>query len=217
MVWFSTVPAGFFLTLRLKNKTKGKNMKTEMEKMRSGELYCFAAPELQESFERAATLCARMRTMTVYDGNYRKTIEDLIPGIPSTSVVNPPFQCDHGTGIVLGENVCVNYNCVMLDAGYIRIGRNTKVGPCCQFYTPQHPIDYMERREPKETAYPITIGEDCWLGGGVVVCPGVTIGNRCVIAAGSVVVKDIPDDSLAAGCPAIVKKRLNGKAGVVEQ
>ena len=136
-----------------------------MEKMRSGELYCFAAPELQESFERAATLCARMRTMTVYDGNYRKTIEDLIPGI------------------VLGENVFVNYNCVMLDAGYIRIGRNTKVGPCCQFYTPQHPIDYMERREPKETAYPITIGEDCWLGGGVVVCPGVTIGNRCVIAA----------------------------------
>ena len=172
-------------------------MKTEMEKMRSGELYCFAAPELQESFERAATLCARMRTMTVYDENYRKTIEDLIPGIPSTSVVNPPFQCDHGTGIVLGENVFVNYNCVMLDA--------------------QHPIDYMERREPKETAYPITIGEDCWLGGGVVVCPGVTIGNRCVIAAGSVVVKDIPDDSLAAGCPAVVKKRLNGKAGVVEQ
>ena len=168
-------------------------------------------------FERAATLCARMRTMTVYDENYRKTIEDLIPGIPSTSVVNPPFQCDHGTGIVLGENVFVNYNCVMLDAGYIRIGRNTKVGPCCQFYTPQHPIDYMERREPKETAYPITIGEDCWLGGGVVVCPGVTIGNRCVIAAGSVVVKDIPDDSLAAGCPAVVKKRLNGKAGVVEQ
>lgn len=84
-----------------------------MEKMRSGELYCFAAPELQESFERAATLCARMRTMTVYDENYRKTIEDLIPGIPSTSVVNPPFQCDHGTGIVLGENVFVNYNCVM--------------------------------------------------------------------------------------------------------
>ena len=68
-----------------------------------------------------------------------------------------------------------------------------------------------------QTAYPITIGEDCWLGGGVVVCPGVTIGNRCVIAAGSVVVKDIPDDSLAAGCPAVVKKRLNGKAGVVEQ
>ena len=85
-------------------------MKTEKEKMRSGELYCFAAPELQESFERAATLCARMRTMTVYDENYRKTIEDLIPGIPPTSVVNPPFQCDHGTGIVLGENVFVNYN-----------------------------------------------------------------------------------------------------------
>ena len=63
----------------------------------------------------------------------------------------PPVHCDHGTGIVLGENVFVNYNCVMLDAGYIRIGKNTKVGPCCQFYTPQHPMDYVERREPKET------------------------------------------------------------------
>lgn len=217
MVWFSTVPAGFFLTLRLKNKTKREKYEDGNGKDAQRGTLLLRRAGVAREFRACCTLCARMRTMTVYDGNYRKTIEDLIPGIPSTSVVNPPFQCDHGTGIVLGENVFVNYNCVMLDAGYIRIGRNTKVGPCCQFYTPQHPIDYMERREPKETAYPITIGEDCWLGGGVVVCPGVTIGNRCVIAAGSVVVKDIPDDSLAAGCPAIVKKRLNGKAGVVEQ
>ena len=100
MVWFSTVPAGFFLTLRLKNKTKGKNMKTEMEKMRSGELYYFSGAEMQESFKRAAALCARMRTMSVYDENYRKTIEELIPGIPSDSVVCPPFHCDHGTGVL---------------------------------------------------------------------------------------------------------------------
>uniref|UniRef100_UPI003A8EF73B DapH/DapD/GlmU-related protein n=1 Tax=Phocaeicola sp. TaxID=2773926 RepID=UPI003A8EF73B len=95
-----------------------------------------------------------------------------------------------------------------LDGGYIRIGKHTLIGPHCQFYTPQHPMDYVERREKKETAYPITIGEDCWLGGNVVVCPGVTIGNRCIIAAGSVVTKDIPDDSLAAGVPAVVKRSL---------
>ncbi len=187
-------------------------MKTEMEKMRSEELYCFSDAEMQESLRRAKKLCTCLQTMDIYDERYRGTIEELIPGIPRDSTVCPPFHCDHGTGIVLGENVFVNYNCVMLDAGYIRIGKNTKVGPCCQFYTPQHPMDYVERREPKETAYPITVGEDCWLGGGVVVCPGVTIGNRCIIAAGSVVVKDIPDDSLAAGCPAVVKKKLNGIA-----
>ena len=102
----------------------------------------------------------------------------------------------------------MNYDCIMLDGGYIRIGKHTLIGPHCQFYTPQHPMDYVERREEKETAYPITIGEDCWLGGNVVVCPGVTIGNRCIIAAGSVVAKDIPDDSLAAGVPAVVKRSL---------
>lgn len=192
-------------------------MKTEMEKMREGKPYRFDAPELRESFRHAAALCARLRTMTVYDENYRDTIEELIPGIAPGAVVCPPFQCDHGTGIVLGEDVFVNSNCVMLDAARIRIGKNTKVGPCCQFYTPVHPTDYVERRDPKETARPITVGEDCWLGGGVVVCPGVTIGNRCIVAAGSVVVKDIPDDSLAAGCPAVVKKSLaprrNGETG----
>jgi acetyltransferase-like isoleucine patch superfamily enzyme len=114
------------------------------------------------------------------------------------------------TGILLDENVFINYNAVMLDSAYIRIGKNTKVGPNCQFYTPNHPMDYMERRKPQETGHPITIGEDCWLGGGVIVCPGVTIGHRCIIAAGSVVTKDIPDDSLAAGVPAVVKRSLKG-------
>ena len=155
-------------------------MKTEFEKMRGRELYCFSDPEIMASLGHANDLC------------------------------RPPFHCDHGHGVVLGEHVFVNCNCTMLDAGLVRIGAHTKVGPNCQFYTPQHPMDHVERREPKETAYPITVGEDCWLGGGVIVCPGVTIGNRCIIAAGSVVTRDIPDDSLAAGCPAVVKRKLDG-------
>ena len=127
------------------------------------------------------------------------TTEDLIPGIPESSTVSPPFHCDHGHGIKLGENVFINYNGTMLDGGIISIGSNTQVGPNCQFLTPNHPIDYVERRKPVERCFPITIGEDCWLGGGVTVCPGVTIGDRCIIGAGSVVVKDIPSDSMAVG------------------
>ena len=177
-----------------------KPMKTEYEKMRSQELYYFSDPEIHASLVHAKKVCARLRSMTIYDEDYRQVIEELIPGIPQSTTICPPFHCDHGTGIILGENVFMNYDCIMLDGGYIRIGKHTLIGPHCQFYTPQHPMDYVERREEKETAYPITIGEDCWLGGNVVVCPGVTIGNRCIIAAGSVVTKDIPDDSLAAGC-----------------
>lgn len=185
-----------------------KPMKTEYEKMRSQELYYFSDPEIHASLVHAKKVCARLRSMTICDEDYRQVIEELIPGIPQSTTICPPFHCDHGTGIILGENVFMNYDCIMLDGGYIRIGKHTLIGPHCQFYTPQHPMDYVERREEKETAYPITIGEDCWLGGNVMVCPGVTIGNRCIIAAGSVVTKDIPDDSLAAGVPAVVKRSL---------
>ena len=185
-----------------------KPMKTEYEKMSSQELYYFSDPEIHASLVHAKKVCARLRSMTICDDDYRQVIEELIPGIPQSTTICPPFHCDHGTGIILGENVFMNYDCIMLDGGYIRIGKHTLIGPHCQFYTPQHPMDYVERREEKETAYPITIGEDCWLGGNVVVCPGVTIGNRCIIAAGSVVTKDIPDDSLAAGIPAVVKRSL---------
>lgn len=185
-----------------------KPMKTEYEKMRSQELYYFSDPEIHASLVHAKKVCARLRSMTIYDEDYRQVIEELIPGIPQSTTICPPFHCDHGTGIILGENVFMNYDCIMLDGGYIRIGKHTLIGPHCQFYTPQHPMDYVERREEKETAYPITIGEDCLLGGNVVVCPGVTIGNRCIIAAGSVVTKDIPDDSLVAGVPAVVKRSL---------
>ncbi|MBQ7422504.1 MAG: sugar O-acetyltransferase [Prevotella sp.] len=184
-------------------------MKKEIEKMRSQELYDFSDPEIKESLVHAKKLCARLSSMSIYDEDYRPMIEELIPDIPISATICPPFYCDHGHGLRIGEGVFVNYNCVMLDGGYITIGAHTLIGPNCQLYTPQHPMDYRERREEKETAFPITIGEDCWLGGSVVVCPGVTIGNRCIIAAGSVVTHDIPDDSMAAGVPAIVKKRTD--------
>lgn len=183
-------------------------MKTEFEKMRSGELYRYGKDsDIQQSFFKAKKLCSKLRSMTIYDDDYREVIEQLIPGIPVSSTVCPPFHCDHGTGIVIGENVFINYNCTMLDSAYIHIGNNVLIGPNCQFYTPQHPFDFLERRQPQETAYPITIGDDTWIGGGVIVLPGVNIGERCIIGAGAVVTKDIPNDSIAMGNPARVKAK----------
>jgi maltose O-acetyltransferase len=185
--------------------------KTEFQKMRSSEMYYFSDPEIYSSLCHAKMVCAKLQTMTISDADYRSVIEDLIPGIPESSSVCPPFHCDHGNGIVMGVNTFLNYNCVILDGAYVRFGDNVKVGPDCQFYTPQHPKDYVARREPKETAYPISIGDDTWLGGGVIVCPGVTIGKRCIVAAGSVVIHDVPDDCMVAGNPAEVKKHFQNE------
>ena len=101
---------------------------------------------------------------------------------------------------------------LFLDGGYITVGAYTLIGPCVQIYTPQHPFDYLERRVEQEYAYPVTIGEDCWIGGGAVICPGVTIGDRCIIGAGSVVTKDIPSDCVAVGNPAKVIRKNDIKS-----
>ncbi len=183
-------------------------MKTEFEKMRSEEFYDFSKPEIAKSLDHAKVLCTRLQTLSINSPEYREVIEDLIPGIPKSSTICPPFHCDHGNGISIGECSFLNYNCTILDGGRVSIGSNVKIGPNCQLYTPQHPFDYMQRRGTRETAYPIEIGDDAWLGGGVIVCPGVKIGKRCIIGAGSVVTKDIPDDCMAAGNPAQVKKHL---------
>ena len=180
----------------------------EYKKMRNQQLYCFESPLLMDSITRANKLCSKLSNMTLSSPEYRQTIETLIPGLPKTSAVTPPFHCDHGHGISIGEHTIINYDCIMLDGGEIRIGAHCKIGPRCQFFTPQHPIDYRDRMKPVETCYPISIGDNCWLGGGVTVCPGVNIGPRCIIAAGSVVIHDIPADSMAAGNPAVVKKNL---------
>lgn len=179
----------------------------EIDRMRSGQLADMSKPDIQESFKHCKKLLARMRTMSTYDEEYRTLLEDLVPDIPKSSVICPPFFCDHGHGIKLGEHVFINANCTFLDGAFITIGAHTLIGPSVQIYTPHHPIYPIERREVAEYAYPVSIGEDCWIGGNVTICPGVTIGDRCIIAAGSVVVHDIPSDCMAAGNPAIIKKR----------
>lgn len=188
-------------------------MKTEFEKMRSGEFYSLADPEVAESLRHGKERSARLRTMTIYSPGYRDAIEALIPGLPATATVMPPVFCDHGNGLHIGEHTFINSGCTFLDGADIFIGRHVLIGPNCQFYTPNHPMDYRLRRDDVETCHPIRIGDDSWLGGGVVVLPGVTIGARCVIGAGSVVTRDIPDDSVAVGNPARVVRRLATPSG----
>ena len=160
-----------------------------------------------DALKRAKKLLLKLNAMSGYEEECRSVLEELIPGIPASATICPPFCCDHGDGIRLGEHVFINSNCTFLDGGYITVGAYTLIGPCVQIYTPQHPFDYLERRVEQEYAYPVTIGEDCWIGGGAVICPGVTIGDRCIIGAGSVVTKDIPSDCVAVGNPAKVIRK----------
>lgn len=183
-------------------------MSEEFKKMRSGELYSFADSDVEQSIAHSQKLCARISQMTIYDEEYRKVLESLFPNVPQNTVVVPPIRCDHGSGVRMGENVFINYNVTFLDGGCITIGDNTKIGPNCMFLTSNHPKEFMERRKPQEVCSPIIIGEDVWMGAGVTVCPGVTIGDRTIVAAGSVVVRDLPSDVLVAGNPAVVKRKL---------
>lgn len=184
---------------------------TEFQKMRSGMLFDFTDKEVLDSIMHSKQLCAKIRQMSEFDEGYRNLIEELIPGIPKSSIVISPITCDHGNGVKLGEHTFVNSNCTFLDGGYITIGDHTLIGPDCRFLTHQHPMNYLERKETKETDLPIKIGKDCWIGGNVTVCPGVTIGDRSIIGAGSVVTKDIPNDCVAVGNPARVIKRNENK------
>lgn len=181
----------------------------EIDKMRNGQLADMSAPELQNSFRHAKQLLAQIRCRSSYDDDYRALLHRLIPNLPSSSTILPPFHCDHGHGIRIAANVFINANCTFLDGAYITIGENTLIGPDVKIYTPHHPIDYIQRRENKEYAFPVTIGRDCWIGGGAIILPGVTIGDRTVIGAGSVVTSDIESDCIAAGNPARIIRKTN--------
>ncbi len=181
---------------------------SERNKLLYGEYADTSDPELQAIFRHARRAWMRLNALSPDDPQYREALEELIPGTPHTVLISPPFYCDHGNNIKIGEYVFINYNCCFLDGGGITIGHHTIIGPSVQIYTPQHPIDYMERRKTIERSPAVKIGDDCWIGGGAVICPGVTIGNRSIVAAGSVVVHDVPDDCMVAGNPAVVKKKL---------
>ena len=139
----------------------------------------------------------------------KRLLHILIPNQRKSCFVQPPFYCDYGFNIHLGERVFFNFNCVALDAASIKIGDRTMLGPNVQLYTVTHPLNAKERASGLEYAKAITIGNDVWIGGNVTICPGVTIGNGTVIGAGSVVTKDIPAQVMAAGNPCKVIKPID--------
>lgn len=184
-------------------------MKTEKEKMLAGELYDALDKELSDDRTRTRLLIKELNDSREDETAIRADIlKKLIPNAGAGLWLQPPFYCDYGYNMILGEKVFFNFNCVVLDVTYVRIGSRTLFGPNAQIYTATHPINYKERASGLEYAKPITIGEDCWIGGSAVICPGVTIGDRTIIGAGSVVTRDIPSEVFAAGNPCRVIRNL---------
>jgi len=178
--------------------------------MLSGELYDALDPQLTEDRMKARLLIKQLNDSREDQVEERNQIlKELIPHAGEGLWLQPPFYCDYGYNIKVGERVFFNFNCVVLDVTQVTIGSRTLFGPNVQIYTATHPMNYRERATGLEYAKPITIGEDVWVGGSVVICPGVKIGNRCVIGAGSVVTKEIPPDVFAAGNPCKAIRTLN--------
>jgi maltose O-acetyltransferase len=177
-------------------------MKTEKEKMLAGGLYDPLDKQLTEERLRARLLIKALNDTSEDDTTGRtRILKELIPNAGPGLWLQPPFYCDYGANIKIGEKVFFNFNCIILDVAEVTIGSRTMFGPNVQVYTATHPMNYKDRSSGLEYAKPITIGEDVWIGGSAVICPGVTIGARTVIGAGSVVTKDIPADVFAAGNP----------------
>jgi maltose O-acetyltransferase len=184
-------------------------MQTEKEKMLAGELYDALDPQLSEERLQARLLLQQLNNSREdYPIERSRIIKKLIPNSGEGLWLQPPFYCDYGYNIIVGDKVFFNFNCVVLDVMPVTIGSRTLFGPNVQIYTATHPLNYKERATGLEFAKPITIGEDVWVGGSVVICPGVTIGDRSVIGAGSVVTKNIPAGVFAAGNPCKVIREL---------
>src|SRR5947199_6375814 len=181
---------------------------TEREKMLTGQLYDPLDPELVAARKRARDLCHHLNDTREADDEERRSIlRDLFGCGGETVWMQPPFYCDYGTNVELGERVFFNFNCVVLDVCRVRVGDYTLFGPAVQIYTPMHPWD-AELRRRQEFGKPVEIGSDVWVGGGAVILPGVRIGSRSVIGAGSVVTRDIPDSVFAAGNPCRVVREI---------
>ena len=183
-------------------------MSREREKMLAGELYDPLDAELVSARARARDLCQALNATREADQDERRRIVTELFGPGGDDVwLQPPFYCDYGTNIRLGRRVFFNFNCVVLDVCAVRIGDFTLFGPSAQIYTATHPLDPVVRRT-LEGGKPVAIGSDVWVGGAAIICPGVTIGSRSVIGAGSVVTRDVPPGVFAAGNPCRVLRTL---------
>ena len=178
---------------------------TQRERMLAGELYTADDPELARLRLRAARLTERYNRTSVDDaGARRDLLRELLGAVGDGVEIRPPFQCDYGAQITIGARTFANFGLVALDVAKITIGEDVQIGPNVQLLTPTHPLDAESRRKKLEAAKAIVISDNVWLGGGVIVCPGVTIGANTVVGAGAVVIRDLPADVVAVGNPARV-------------
>lgn len=183
-------------------------MRSEKEKMLAGELYDAMDEELVARRVHARDLLQRLNRSGEAEQAMRRQVLCELLGSGGESVwMQPPFYCDYGSNILLGERVFFNFNCVVLDVCRVTIGDFTLFGPAVQIYTATHPMN-AELRRKQEFAKPITIGSDVWVGGGAILCPGVTVGSKTVIGAGSVVTRDLPANVFAAGNPCRVIREI---------
>ncbi|MBR0138390.1 MAG: sugar O-acetyltransferase [Erysipelotrichaceae bacterium] len=183
---------------------------TEREKALAGYLFRQGDPDLARERNRAHELCFRYNQTNPTDTEtQQKILKELIGSIKGTITINAPFYCDYGSRIAVGDNFFANYNCKILDGAMVTFGDDVRIGPDCSFLTPNHSPDPQMRREGYEIFQPVTVGDNVWFGASVTVLPGVTIGKDSIIAAGSVVSRDIPEGVLAAGVPCKVIRKLN--------
>lgn len=183
---------------------------TEYEKMISGELYNAGDAELVRMRAEVRSLLTELNRalQDVKSGERLELCQKIFGKTGKGLWLQPPFYCDYGKNIELGENVYFNFNCVILDVAKVVIGSNVLFGPNVQIYTAGHPLDAQSRRQGHEFGKSIRIGNDVWVGGHAVLCPGITIGDESIIAAGAVVTKDVPPRVVAGGNPARILKEL---------
>ena len=187
--------------------------KTARQLQEEGLLYDVFEKELTDIKDRTYGLVSELSRASHFDTEYvMSLVRKIVAKIGQDSYIVPPFRCDYGDHVFIGNNTYINYNCCFLDSAKVTIGDYVYMGPNCNIFTPCHPIHHELRKEKvTEYALPVTVGSHSWIGGDVVITPGVTIGENCVIGAGSVVTKDIPDNSIAVGNPCKVIRQINDK------
>ena len=177
--------------------------------MLAGELYRPLDGELHSLHLRAEKIFAKYNKIPANKPEKReKVIKTLFGKTGDKIKVETPFYCDYGFNIEVGDNFFANYGCVILDVNKVKIGKNCFLAPNVSIYSATHPVKAEERYNGVEYGFPVTIGDNCWIGGNAVICPNVTIGDNVVVGAGSVVVKDVPSNVVVAGNPAKIIKTL---------
>ncbi len=187
-------------------------MKSEKEKMLAGELYQASDPELIQERLQARKLMQLLNSSAPTESENRVSLlRKLVGKAGKNPWIEVPFYCDYGYNIQMGEDCFFNFNCMVLDVCKVTLGDRVLIGPAVQLYTATHPLDAASRGALLEFGKPIEIGSDVWIGGGAVICPGVILGDRVVVAAGAVVTKSFPSDVLIGGNPAKIIRYLSSK------